>query len=438
MNSEEKIAFKSPLQHWTDQGTLFALFFVLISIFMLLGTKHPSIVLLLVILGYAIFYGFRYLFSSATTIEIKENTLSIEQYNRILNKSYIVSIPIDCIRGYEITQVTRGNNALFIYDQSYNYYKYSIIKTKDRLAIDNHLIKHLKKLNQSSNPLFPSFFSALLFAFKQSLLFITLSFSIVAILYFLNQKNHFWISDMPFIILSILTGFLFWWFIIRRQAKRKYFRFGAYYWIISSFFYASPLLILPLLSKINQFREEPVHVKHSFELMKYKYANFFMIDEVSFDPKNILLYSYSIGSSGRKHKKFSVDHHFATLLGGGGQIKLNRLNNSWLAKTYQQSINKSYDPITKQRLISSFRSYSKDKFISSFSKKPIFYTVIEYDDQVKNLIQTSDSTNLNIIIEPHWESISVYKQDIKNQILAYIGLILGLNLIGCIVIAVNR
>lgn len=437
--SDLSITFKAPLKNWHDLIFVSLFLSESVLVLMLFNFKaNPVMPYIFTALGFGTFYLTRYLLKSTTILSISEGNLLITQDNRFLNITQELSIAIENLRGYEVNEVTKGFNALFIYDQFFNHYKYSISSVKDQLAIDEYLKLHLTKLDKNSNPLFGSFFSAFLFAIKQMFIFIILSFSVVATLYFLNQKHQFWSSSTPFFICSFLVGFLFWWMIIRLQSKRKYFRFGAYYWLISLFFYTSPMLIFPLLSDWTRIQEQLIVVNHPQQLLAHEDHHLFTIKGVRFNPNLMTLSDLKTGS-GNRNGTFPVTHYFVTPLEEGTQIKLSPKYDFWLSKTYNQKVKSSNGPITREKLITSFHEKSQIQFINSFQKDPVFYKIAKLNKDISQLIDYHvNVAKKHIVLEPHWESLIAYREKIQDEMILLIAFLIVLNLIGCVIIAVNR
>ncbi|MES2417170.1 MAG: hypothetical protein V4541_03230 [Bacteroidota bacterium] len=433
------LTFKAPLKGWHDLIFISSLLLVSLLIAGLFNFKlNPYFPILIVIMGFIIFYVSRYLTSSLTTLKISNGLLVITQNNSLFKIDKILSLPIEELRGYEINQVTRGNNALFLYTNSFNYDKYSLLKISDELAVEAYLAKYLKKIDKNSNPLFGSFLSAFLFALKNSFLFIALSFGIMAGLYFSNTKYQFGISSTLFFIFSLLTGFIMWWFIIRLQAQRKYFRFGAYYWLSACFFYISTLLFYPLLNNWVDTRETIISVNRPDHILSYQNHSLFKINKASVAPNLILLSNANFGLSNR-NGTFPVTHHFITPLGGGKQINRQAHYNFWLGQDYMQKIKSSNGPITRKRFIDSFHQAAKDQFIKSLQKPPVFYKITKYNKDIASLLWYSpNATKLVIVLAPHWESVTSYRKAIQKEIATQIAFIIALNLVGCIIVALNR
>ncbi|MFA6276887.1 MAG: hypothetical protein WC622_09065 [Pedobacter sp.] len=430
------IEFKSPIRNWND--TLFIVLFALTALITLaiLGLKinylYPFI---FTALGFTTYYLARYLTQSITVITITNNELVISQDSKRLNKQKQVDIELVNVRGFEIAEVTRGNKALFIYTNSSDCYKYTIVNSSDEFLLKKFLNKHLKLLNKKSNPLFDSFISAYIFALKKAFNFCILSAITIGTLYYITIKyNILPTANAPKIIILFLTALFFWWFTIRIPVKKHHFRFGAFYWFSNFFFYTSTFLFIPILLNMRAIKETPLHINRSYELFKHPVSNLLIIDQISYNPDSVRISSYT-ETYNRKGNSYTIEHQFATPLGGGDTIKKIGIYNLWLAKIYQQKTKKSIDFYEK---IASFHRQSEAQFIKLFNQKPVFYKLL-YTNDINNLINNSAIANKqNVALEPHWESLEAYKIGIQKQLILFVSIFVVFNLVGCIVVAVNR
>jgi len=432
--------FKSPLYKRFDLifiGSIFLLSLISLVIFdFKLNSFHP---ILIIVFSFLSYYALRYALSCETTIEVMDDILTINQCNSTFDISIAIDIHLNEVRGYEINQVTKGSTALFIYTNSFSYYKFSLMRTKDELTIQNYLGTFIKKLDSKTNPLFSSFLTAYLFAFKRSIIYIILSATAIAGLFFIVERQTIWPSNkFVFPFLSFIISTALWYIIIRIPVKRNYFRFGAFYWFSNFLFYTSMFVMYPLLIKITEIRENPITFNHPYEMLKSKHSGLFLIKKVSYNPNLILLYDYQENPN-VKGKSFPVTHHFLTPLGSGDSIKTNGLYNLWLFKTYEQYVKKSLMEQTKREEIFNFHIQSKQEFIESLNTQPNFYTLVEQDDRINWLLNPSSNfSKSGIIIEPHWETMSEYKRALQKQMLFLILAIVMMNLVGCIFIAIHR
>lgn len=434
MDLEERITFKSPLRFWTNCLTLFGLSLLIILTFMMLGTKHPAVVLFLVPIGFVIFYGFRYLFSAVTTIEIENGSLNITQYNRFLNTSQLLSIPIEMIRGFEINLVSKGSYAFLIYDTSFNYYKYSLFKVADHAKIKTFLKPHLAYLTYDSNPAYPTFLSAFLFAIKKIGIFIGYSLLTVGFLYYLNSAYSLWPVYINYLG-AVILGCIGWFFLIRKATKKNNFRFRANYWLVNLFLYLSPLILIPIFDRISIIQETPLQLENCFQLYKVPKAKVFYIKNVSYAPNIFLISRYNIGSR-QKNGSYLITHTLATPMESGDSINTNRLYNFWLVLSYKQHLRGGSTFNEKTQL---YNEQCRIDFQSSFKQKPIFYTIAEPNRDFKRLLSTLSSRDHQFLaLEPHWESVSDMKGQKTTDILLFSALFLVFILIGGINIAVYR
>ncbi len=434
----QSIEFKSPIAKWNDAIFLGSFFFFIFITIGLLGVRLSYLYpFLLVCLGFATYYIARYLTMAFTTITISDSEFTISQNSRFLDKLITIKIPITNIRGFEINEVTRGFTALFIYTNSSNYYKFSLSRVKDQIALKEYLATHIKLLDKTTNPLFKSFGSAYWFALKRTFVFIILSSVTIATLYFLNEKFHF-VLNKPWYLASFpfLICVLFWWYIIRTPVKKHYFRFGAFYWGSNFLFYTSIILFFPVLLNITKVKESPLTINRPFQLLSYERTGLYLIDQVSYQPDSIQLSNYIVGSKGNRSNVYPIYHQFATPLGSGDTIKKNGIYNLWLVKTYTQKSKKVPDFYEK---IVSFHQQHAAVFSYSFKQKPVFYKLVE-DDDLNRLVKSSynASSQSNVLLEPYWESLAAYKNEIQQKIMVLILVFIVMNLFGCIFIAVNR
>jgi len=432
--------FKSPLYKRFDLIFIGLLFFLsLISLIIFDFKLNPFHPILIAVFGFLSYYALRYALSCQTTIEVVDEILTINQYNKTFDISIAIDIPLNEVRGYEINQVTKSSTALFIYTNSFNYYKFSLMRMKDEITIQNYLGAFIKKLDSKTNPLFSSFSTAYLFAFKRSIIYIILSATAIAGLFFIVEGQTIWHSNkFIFPFLSFIISASLWYIIIRIPVKRNYFRFGAFYWFSNFLFYTSMFVMYPLLIKISEIRENPITLNYAYEMIKSKHSGVFLINKVSYNPNLILLNDYQENPN-VKGKNFPVTHHFLTPLGSGDIIKTNGLYNLWLFKTYEQYVKKSLMEQTKREEIFNFHIQSKQAFIESLHTQPNFYTLVDQDANISWLLNPSyNFSKPSIIIEPHWETIAEYKRALQKQMLFLILVIIVMNLMGCIFIAINR
>ena len=89
--------------------------------------------------------------------------------------------------------------------------------------------------------------------------------------------------------------------------------------------------------------------------------------------------------------------------------------------------------------ITGFHQQYEAVFNYSFKQKPVFYKLVE-DDDMNRLVKRSynASSQSNILLEPHWETLASYKNNIQREIMLFILTMICFNLVGCIIIAINR
>ncbi len=431
------IEFKSPVSKWSDSIFLAFLFLlVLLCVGLFLAGIDSTYLFLIFSLAFGGYYGARYLSMAYTTITINNDTLSISQSSRLFNKTKETSLALAELRGFEIAEVTRGVYALIIYHQSFHYYKYPLSKIKDHLAIQTFLAAHLPLLNKNSNPNFASFGAAFLFALKRVALFQLRTIWAVITLYWLGQNYLIGLTaKIYFIPLSLLISLLFWWFLVRKPIQQNNFRFGAFYWLTNSFIYMSIGLFFPILIKFKGIKVAPIPVNHAYEILNYKSNPFYIIKQLSYAPDSLLLNNYTIGRRNRS-SQYPIDHQFATPLGSGDTIKKNGIYNLWLVQTYRQRIRKTNDFESR---INTFHEDARAKLTKDLQQKPIFYEVVN-EPELRELIQSSYNASkpFNVQLIPHWESLTAYRNECRQQLFLIFLLFVAINLIGCILIAVNR
>ena len=432
------ITFKSTLNRW--HNLIFAVSLSLLAFLMLALFNFkllPISAMILIAAGFLLYFGTRYLAQCQTTIEVNDELLAIEQCNEFFKRTETFKIPLNQLRGYEVRETSKGDYSLFLYDQSFHYYKYPLFRINDQLAVDSYLQRHLTKLDKDKNPRFASFSSAFLFVIRNYIIFIGLCLLSITTLYFQNIKHQFWNGDMPTVLFSILIGLSLWWLLIRKQTKRNYFRYGAYFWFSGIFLYLPPLAFIPALSNYIKHEEEPIHLEYTFNIAEHSSGNLFRIDNVSYNPDTIMYADIQARAPGRS-MKFAVDHAFVTPIGSGDRIRSNGIYSYWLVKTYTQSIKKLTNSITRREMIENFHRQSVLAFKKSFQRKPVFYHITRKSEKIRWLIQTSKNANLGIVMVPHWETLESYRKGIRNQIAMFIAFVLVLNLFGCIAVAINR
>ncbi|GEM_PF-1595937 len=434
----QSIEFKSPIAKWNDAIFLGSFFFFTFITIGLLGLRiHYLYPLLIPLFGIATYYAACYLTMAFTTITITDKEFIITQNSGVLNKNLEVNIALNNVRGFEIGDVTRGSRALIIYTNSFQYYKYSLSKTAYETILKEYLSKHIQLLDKTSNPLFSSFGSAYWFVFKRALVFLFFSFTTFATLYWLNNIYLLqFINGKYLTFFSFLISLFYWWFFIRRTVKLHQFRFGAFYWGSNFFFYFSTCLFLPIQYNLNKIKEVPVTLNHSFEVLIAQHTKLFTIRQVNYEPNSILLSNYIIKSRSGRSNLYPIDHQFATPIGSGDTIKKNGVYNLWLVKTYTQNTKKTADFYEK---ITGFHQQYEAVFNYSFKQKPVFYKLVE-DDDMNRLVKRSynASSQSNILLEPHWETLASYKNNIQREIMLFILTMICFNLVGCIIIAINR
>lgn len=433
---DKELTFKSPLINITDQIILGTFGVLLILNFLFFSFTGPIILFIDLILFFIIFYGIRAWCRCETKISIADGYLSINQDSVALNKTQYVSIPIEQIRGYEISEVSRGTNALLIYNQENDYYKYSLMSVKDHLPIDAFLAGYISKLTAKSNPNFNTFGAAFLFALKRWGIFSIISLSLTAFVYYLNTKYLFW-PDWLFYTLIFLCNVASWWFIIRKALKEKMFRFGAYYWLFNILSYCITFMIAPYTYKsFKRTYERPFEVSSVLDIHKNLPKSIYIIKNISYSPEKYLFSNYHIGRRNRKTNRYPISHHIISPIGEGDAINPQRFYTYWLLLTHKQSVTKGplfYDKINL------FNESAKEKTRNLLQNKPLFYTIAEQNKGLSPLLRSNRmAAPWVLMLVPHWESVASYKRGERLQTGLILLAFLSLGLIGCLSAAEKR
>lgn len=385
------------------------------------------------------YYLSRYFCRASTSFEyLDNNTIVISRYCKTLNISDSFSINIDEVRGFEISEVTRGNRALFLYFIDFNFIKLSLTKIDDELVVENFLTQKLTRISKKSNPFFKKFGSAYWFALKQCIIFLALSIPISCLLIWQHKVLHLSLF-IAGVIISLISIML-WIFTVNKPTKRNYFRFAAFYWLSNFMIYLSPLLLFPIYFLAEQRAEKPLNLQNPFEILVKPPATLYELKDVNYNPNEVIISKYFWGSRSGKSLKQSVYHYFATPITEKQPIVTNGLYNIWLSIKFTQSVYKRDDGDVKEAQALNYQSNLKRRFINLFTNKPTFYKALFNDNMAYQTVYKSQSASKynNIVLEPHWESLDEYRQDLMNRMLMLLGGILLANAIGCLIIAYNR
>lgn len=413
---------------------LFLIVFGLASVVFSLD-KIPALLLLATLI--VSFFIATFITRADTTLSTSDGFLHIHQYCRSLNITHQFEIPLSNIRGFAINEVTRGSRALFIYLNDFDYHKFPLVSFDEEMGLATFLRKLAKEIHNSSNPLFPTFGSAYVFALKRTGIFVLLYLTIALPIY--KYAIDHTLSDGYLFFGTIALSIPIWWFIVRQPVKRHYFRHGAFFWLSNLFIYLSVLLLIPIKNEATNYFSKPVHLAQPSQLFAKAPSIFYTFDQTSFGPDSVLIDDYEIGNSSSKSRIFPVNHYFVTPLGNGEPIRRNGVYDLWLVKKYRQKIEKSNSYDAQQTLIHEFHQETEKQFMAIFNENPVFYKAEFNNRDIYRLISSSLNFNRRtVILEPHWESLASYRKEILGGMLLAIAGIIGANLLGCIFIAINR
>lgn len=410
---------------------------LLCSIIFLFVSSVPTRIFSSIIWLAVSFYISRYFCRASTTFEFNQDILIISLYCKTLNINETFEIDITQIRGFEINEVTRGNRALILYFVNFKHLKFSLTKISDELVIKKKLTEELSLIDKNSNPYFKSFSTAYWFALKRTLLFMVINLLLCGTLIW----QHKMIQLSPFktgIVITVLSIAL-WIFTVKRPIKRKYFRFGAFYWLSNFFIYLSPLLLFPIYFLHVQYKEELIRLKNPYQIFNRISATLYEFDTVNYNPNEVIVSSYFFASTTGRSLKQSVNHYIATPITYNQPITTNGIYEIWLTKHFSQSISKQGGYNIKNEKALTYQYTARNKFIQLLTNKPIFYKATFNDNQAYQTVRKSQSSaKYNILLEPHWESLDEYREDLRNRMIYFLGAILLANLIGCMLIASAR
>jgi len=346
-------------------------------------------------------------------------------------------IPINEVRGFEITQVSRAMYALVIYDKANNYYKYSLMRVSDHQALITFLSAHIPMLKARSNTAFPGFWKAFLFILTRWAAYLLISLALVTCFWLLNK--HWLQGPVWFVGISIIAiGSAGWWFIMRGAAKQKGFRFSALYWLAGILFFGCSFFILPFIrTYINEAETLPLTVSKPSAINRQALHAIYVIEHVSYNPEKYLLSRYTIGSR-NKGGSYTVTHQIASPLGDGAAIQPRERYPCWLLINYTQRLKKTRNFYTR---IDTFAVQAKDKARQALRRKPVFYTPESkpnFFSPLKTQVMKPAANAPILLLAAHWESIATYKKNqYKMALLLSLGF-LAMQLIGCLMMSSNR
>ncbi len=383
----------------------------------------------------AAYFLTRYLCRAETTLVYNNDLLIIERFCKPLNIREEYQLYLHEIRGFEIAEVTRGSMAIVLYLTNFECKRFSLTNFEGGIKAEKILKKKLPILTKDTNVNFPSFKKAYWFALKKCSVFLSISIPVAFLL--IDNKRTLQLSALVLVISVLIIAIITWFYSINKPVKFNQFRFGAFYWFSNFMIYLSPLLIFPIHLKHSDYSEVPIKLTSPYEIRRTVPAELYAFDMVKYDPKSLIVSNYFYGSTSSKSSNFPVRHYILTPITGGQPIIENGIYEIWLTKIFKQSMRKR-DPSHVQHA-KEYQDKAKGEFVALFSKKPIFYkSMFKNQEAYQTLIGHKNTARSNIVIEPHWETLKEYRADLILDILLLLGAIFVANLIGCIIIAVNR
>ncbi|MEE1945972.1 hypothetical protein VRU48_12700 [Pedobacter sp. KR3-3] len=425
---------KSRLKSW-HLAIITCLLLIIFGLAAVVLSLDKMTALLLLVALIASYFIATFITRADTTLSISNGFLHIHQHCKPLNITREFEMPLSNIRGFAINEVTRGSRALFIYLNDFDYHKFPLLNFDEEMGLASFLRKLLKEIHSSSNPLFPTFGSAYVFALKRTGIFLLLYLAIALPIFKYAIDHDF--SDSDLFFGTIALSLPIWWFIVRQPVKRHYFRFGAFFWFSNFVIYLSVLILIPIKNDAINYFSKPAHLAQPSQLFAKAPSLLYTFDKVSFGPDSVLISDYNEGSN--KGLSVPVRHHFVTPLGNGEPIKGNGVYDLWLVQEYKQDIEKSNPEDVQQTQIHEFHQETEKQFIATFSEKPTFYEAGFDNRNIYRLISSSlNYSRRSVILEPHWETLAAYRKELLKDILLAIAGIIGANLLGCLFIAINR
>jgi len=400
------------------------IFFTIIILFgfgLMVTFKPASQFNVVLVWGIAFLTG--YLFAGIAKcnakISVNENQIIVEQNDSLVKKSIDIIINLKDLRGFEVGELTtRFDTSLALYTKDFKVYRYRLNNRTDTFQLETFLSQYLPKLNAKANPEYSSFIKAFWFVLKNILklfFFTAITWGILS--YVID------LSKLKFVIIGFLLPLLFWHLITRTSLIKNNFRFAATYWLMLLFPLLSIGLLIPAKVKIEELLSEPFTIDLPKNVFAHTKEKFFYINKIRGDADKIIA-SYSIGKDSNKSQLITIKHSFETQV-----TDLNEnFDNIWFRKQLTQKINKSTLEGSKANLISDFQNKSIREFKQKLTKNPTFYRVI---------LNKHEKTPI-AILEPFWEPINTYKQDVRRSLGLLTGAIILLILIGTWMITINR
>lgn len=412
---------------------------LLASIFLLLPSTNP-ILWILAFFAILSYWLITYLFRSYADFELNDFNLVINLYTKVLETTSENIILISEIRGFEITETRKGYRSLFIYLKNFNTINYSINKAEDKIRIEEFFSQNFNKIEKNSNPNFSNFKLAYWFVLKRCFLYLLVCLPISFYIFTSIQSGNIfynirWLGFVAVLIVSISA----WYFIINRPIRHNHFRFLAFSWFSNFIFYLSPFLLFFIVDIESDKNTEPLTLQSPHEITEKPSHQLYLITNISYNPSKVVVSNYYVGKAKRRSMKFPVEHYFLTPITEDKLINDSTSYSFWLAKTYLQRIYKREDENEKLRLSQNFHESKKADFIKLFESKPLFYKPMFGDEKAyRTLAGHKNSANYNIILEPHWETLEDYRNNLSVTLFWLVVSLFGVNILWCLFIASNR
>ncbi len=347
------------------------------------------------------------------------------------------SFLVSDIRGYDISETRRGEKALYIYLNNFDCLHFNLFSKIDREQLDNFLQQHLKKIDQHSNPNYPTFSAAYGFALKKCILYLIVALPIILLYILFIQNSNLTEDKTPVKLLgSAILSFLIWLYFFKKPVQRGYFRNLAYSPGTNFFIYLSPLLLFFVVEEYNKRTLPMISLNYPMDIQGEMSNILYAFKEVGFDPEKSTVTHYIYEKGTRRSKHHKLTHYFLTPITNGDRIIDSTKYWFWAVKIYKQKIFKHTD---YQTAALKFQKEKRMHFINLYRKEPSFYKPIAADDIAHIAIRSNVYAGRSpLILEPHWETIEEYRANIfRSEILLLIALI-GINALWCLYTAKHR
>lgn len=432
---EENKPINTIIEKWQLAIWIISTTVVIFICYLIPHSNSITIFLICAIWTIAAYFLTRYLCRAETTLVYNNDLLIIERFCKPLNISEEYHVYLHEIRGFEIAEVTRGSMAIVLYLTNFECKRFSLTNFEGGIQAEKILKKKLVAITKANNINFSSFGKAYWFAVKKCSVFLLISLPLAFLL--IDNKQTLQLSSLVLVISVFIIPVVIWFYSINKPVKINQFRFGAFYWFSNFMIYLSPLVLFPIHVKYSDYNEVPLKLTDPYEIKRAAPAELYKFDAVSYNPQQVMVSDYVYGSRSSRGAKFQVRHYLLTPITGGQPIIENGIYEIWLTKIFIQSMRKR-DPSHVQHA-KEYQDNAKGEFVALFSKKPIFYkSMFKNREAYQTLIGHKNTARSNIVLEPHWETLKEYRADLILDILLLLAAIFVANLIGCIIIAVNR